>query len=332
MCSGTLKDRVAGTVFGQFLGDAFGTTYEFSSSQNAKCTLKANADANGFIPIVGEGPFCLVAGQVTDDTELAMGLADAVINFTDVESLWKKAAQNYIKWYQSNPFDIGTTTRGALCGLTPEKVRSNAKKKNQASISNGCLMRSFSLGILGYKLSEELMEEVIVNDCTLTNPNPVAIDAVRVQVFALRSLLKHGKRVVAYKEALRVCKTDAIKLCLEAAEKSGDKIPCEGEIVKTDSYRFQGYVGVAIQNGFYELLNGKSFYQSMLDIVSRGGDTDTTGCIAGALLGAYYGKDNLPKDWIETVKKCNNPRTAEYDLIDHSKMDDLIQSLYDLVE
>lgn len=45
-----------------------------------------------------------------------------------------------------------------------------------------------------------------------------------------------------------------------------------------------GYVGIALQTAYYELLNGSSFEQSLVDIMKRGGDTDTIGCIAGRFL------------------------------------------------
>lgn len=326
-----LKKRISGAFLGQYIGDAFGTLCEFSSSEESKRRLNLHMGPNKFIPIVGSGPFQLVPGQVTDDTELAMGLVDAVIKYNgDIDSVRENAANNYIKWYKSCPFDIGTTTRSALCGNSPKAVCDNAYKYNQNSKSNGCLMRSFAMGILGYILEDSELNALVCNDCSLTNPNPVAIDAVRVFTFAIKNLLKNGDRVSAYDEAIRVCSTNEIRECLVAAKVRGDDIPCNGNLVKTDS-NYQGYVGVAIQNAFYELLNGKTFYQSIVDIVSRGGDTDTTGCIAGALLGAYYGEDHLPMEWIYTVKGCDNPRTYHYDLINHSKIDDNIDGLCKVV-
>ena len=62
----------------------------------------------------------------------------------------------------------------------------------------------------------------------------------------------------------------------------------------------------------YELINGTSFYQSMINIIKRGGDTDTNACIAGALLGAYYGSKNIPERWKKQIK-IRNPRTKYYE-------------------
>ena len=331
-----LRDRVGGVYMGQYLGDAFGTTYEFLSSKAAVGKLQKALDKSKdkFSPILGKGPFGLVPGQVTDDTELAMGLVDAILNHSDgyiaIESIGERAAWNYIMWYKSQPFDIGITTSNALRHDTPDEVVHSAYTCNQESKSNGCVMRAFSLGILGYILDDIELNSVIYNDCILTNPNPTAVDAVRVFVFAIRHLLKHGNKQSAYDEALRVCATDDIKSCLRMAVVQGDDVPCKGMFVKTDS-QYQGYVGVAIQNAFYELLNGDSFAQSIINIVSRGGDTDTNACIGGALLGAYYGQSAMPSEWIKVVKECKNPRAEKYPLISHEKIDADIEGLCNIV-
>ena len=324
-----LKDRIGGVYMGQYLGDAFGTTYEFCSSKASIKKLNKNINSDGFVPIVGGGPFDLVPGQVTDDTELAMALVDAILDYDkyiDIDTVRVKAIWNYIKWYKSHPFDMGVTTSNALRHNTPHEVIESAQKWNQNSKSNGCIMRAFPLGIVGYILDDIELNAMIFNDCVVTNPNPVAVDAVRVFVFSIRNLLKHGDKELAYNEALRVCVTEEIKQCLIAAKTRPDDIPCNGMFVKTDS-QYQGFVGVAIQNAYYELLNGEGFAQSIVNIISRGGDTDTNGCIGGALLGAYYGQSKLPKEWIQTVKECNNPRAEKYPLINHNKMDMDIEKL-----
>lgn len=64
---------------------------------------------------------------------------------------------------------------------------------------------------------------------------------------------------------------------------------------------FLGYFGVALQSALYELRTSKSFEESLVRIISIGGDTDTNGCIGAALLGARFGVDAIPKDWMQTV-------------------------------
>jgi ADP-ribosyl-[dinitrogen reductase] hydrolase len=74
-----------------------------------------------------------------------------------------------------------------------------------------------------------------------------------------------------------------------------------------------GYFGFAFKNAFFQLNNGNDFYNSLIQTIQLGGDTDTNGCIVGALLGAFYGINEIPEEWINTV---NNPRYTQNRLVD----------------
>ena len=63
----------------------------------------------------------------------------------------------------------------------------------------------------------------------------------------------------------------------------------------------------------------------MLNIIERGGDVDTNCSIAGALLGAYFGMDNIPQQWIDTIYNFDNPRKNAYPEADQLKLKTLIE-------
>ena len=63
----SMRDRAHGVLLGQFVGDALGATVEFSDPATI-----IQRFPNGLREIVGEGPFQLLPGQVTDDSELAL--------------------------------------------------------------------------------------------------------------------------------------------------------------------------------------------------------------------------------------------------------------------
>jgi poly(ADP-ribose) glycohydrolase ARH3 len=52
--------------------------------------------------------------------------------------------------------------------------------------------------------------------------------------------------------------------------------------------------------GAFVLTN--SFREAVVLAVNLGGDTDTIGAMAGAVAGAYYGLDQIPKEWIEPLE------------------------------
>ncbi|MFP6683335.1 MAG: ADP-ribosylglycohydrolase family protein, partial [Polyangiaceae bacterium] len=83
----------------------------------------------------------------------------------------------------------------------------------------------------------------------------------------------------------------------------------------------QGWVLIALQNAFYELLHARSFEQGLVRTIGRGGDTDTNGAIMGALLGAALGLDPIPERWRDALRTCKpeqggegvkRPRSAVY--------------------
>src|SRR5262249_49813780 len=66
----------------------------------------------------------------------------------------------------------------------------------------------------------------------------------------------------------------------------------------------QGWVLIALQNAFYQLLHAPTLEEGIVDTVMRGGDTDTTAAIAGALLGSVHGRAGVPQRWIDTLLSC----------------------------
>lgn len=319
-----MEDRIAGCIYGQFIGDAFGTRYEFSNAATAKSKLTFDINKQIQIPILGGGPFDLLAGQVTDDTEMACALADSLIqNQTYNQSA---TALNYIQWANSSPFDMGRTTRTALQGNdSAEKVLSSVKLFNSASLSNGCLMRVSPLAVFATTHPELDLENACYSDCLLTHCHPVALDAVYVYCKSIQAALRGKGPKEIYQTAYDSASTGLIKSILGASVSKAEPVLLEnGSTTVTDDK--MGYLGIALQNSFYELLHAKSFEAGLINIVSRGGDTDTNGAIAGALLGAYYGKQKIPDYWVEAVQ-MKNPRTEKYPLLDQININGLLSKL-----
>ena len=164
----------------------------------------------------------------------------------------------------------------------------------------------------------------------MTNPNPIALEAVSVYVTAIRTAIRTGDPVETYAAAVEAASENGeIRKLLTASEKQPEPvILSNGKTVLSDS-QFQGYLGVALQNTFYELLNTEGFEQSMTNIISRGGDTDTNGAIAGALLGAIYGFDAIPSDWSEAVLSAQTQeRQNQYPDVDTSDLIELALLLF----
>ena len=69
-----------------------------------------------------------------------------------------------------------------------------------------------------------------------------------------------------------------------------------------------GWVLIALQGAFYQLLHARDFESALVDVVSAGGDTDTNAAITGALLAVLYGVESIPRSWLVSVRAFNERR------------------------
>ncbi|EFO24992.2 ADP-ribosylation/Crystallin J1 [Loa loa] len=263
---------------------------------------------------------------------MALSLASSLIrcgtfNAADV-------ACSYVFWSQSKPPDIGKATRNALTigrYLPPNwhhelndvekegihrEVLNNVRNYNVGSLSNGCLMRISPLAIYSVNITSiRRIEEMARADCSLTHYEEDTKQAVFSYVIAIRHLLNGKSNKEAFEAALNATQSIRIREHLLTAREKPVPVNIGDQYVDGDG-KAMGYIGVALQSAFYELLYGKSFTKSLIDTISRGGDTDTNAVIVGALVGARFGIDNIPEKWISTVKE-SKPR-ANLNTIDYN--------------
>lgn len=304
----TLLERARGALWGQAVGDALGTTVEFEPAASA-----ARPRANGWPgEIVGEGPFSMAPGQVTDDTELALALARSLAAEGRYDA--DRVAAAYVRWRQSEPWDCGGATDQAfgrhveLGGDLAARVRARASTKTQA---NGSLMRSSPLGVFGRGLQRTALAELAAEDSRLSHPHEVCRAACAVYVTTVADAVRTGDAGPAlFARALAFARGSALAApvvdTLEAAE--------EGLPVSDEAS--QGWVRVALQHAFHQLRHATTFEPALVATIAKGGDTDTNAAIVGALLGATLGVGAIPARWVETVRRCVPERPAEYHCAD----------------
>src|SRR5271170_846753 len=133
-----IESKKIGLLIAAIIGDSYGARYEFKNS--AFVIEKLKEDKKQSI-LLGEGPWMIEPGQVTDDSEMALTLLWSIHQNKNVFDQ-SRVATNYIKWHNSKPIDEGITTRNAFQNAkTLKDVLKNTKSKNESSLSNGCLMR-----------------------------------------------------------------------------------------------------------------------------------------------------------------------------------------------
>jgi ADP-ribosyl-[dinitrogen reductase] hydrolase len=291
-----LLARAQGCLVGLVAGDNLGALVEFHSAEQVR-----RAYEDGPRQLVDGGGWNLLAGQPTDDGEMALALARSIIEAGGYDA--GRAMQAYREWLGSGPFDIGNTVSAALHG-----------RPNPESQANGSLMRAGPLGLLAHRLRPAEAAALGRLDSALTHPNPVCGDSVAAFVVAVAHAVAHGDGGAAAHEAARAWAREAgaEKAVRDALDGAVTGVPkCDGSQ--------QGWVLLALQNAFYEARHAPTVEEGLARTILRGGDTDTNAAIAGALLGAVHGRDGLPRQWRSMVLSCHpaagfaqHPRPIRY--------------------
>jgi ADP-ribosylglycohydrolase len=305
--SGITLDRAVGCLLGQIVGDSLGSLVEFQTPGQI-----ARRYPNGLRDLADGGTWDTIAGQPTDDSELALDLARTLAGLKAWSS--EAVAAAYAGWYTSNPFDIGGTTSQALsvaAAARSNKAEAAKEAASRVSQSNGALMRCAPIGIWARDTGEAA--EAARADAALTHPHPVCQAASAAFVAAIASAIAGGDRdamLTAAEAAVPELEADAVRDCLERARRG------EGPSGFVDQ---QGWVLIALQNAFRHLAKGTPIEDALTETVSEGGDTDTNAAICGALLGAAQGRSAIPTRWCMPVLACrtmakfaHKPRPARY--------------------
>ncbi len=270
----TIIHRAQGCLLGQFVGDALGSVVEFCTSTEIKQLYP-----EGLTEMTAGGDLNLLAGQITDDSELALCLARSLIAGE------KSARGNYMQWFHSEPFDCGATINCALAGYPID-----------TSESNGAMMRISPLGI-----AHNVSIDCVVTDTKVTHDNKVCIDANIIFVCLIRYAIRDGfDGFVYYLDSFADSELvhPTVQKCIVASRTS----------IPEDFYTNMGWVAIALQNALYHARYTVNVGDAITATVMQGGDTDTNAAICGALLGAIHGIDSIPNKWIDAVLQCQADR------------------------
>lgn len=305
-----VRSRARGCMLGQLAGDSLGSLVEFQTKEQIR------AEYPGGVRLLADGgPFDLIAGQPTDDSEMALAMA------RDLASLGRYCAMRtgkaYRAWLESGPFDCGVTIRNALNG-----------SPNPTSQANGALMRVSPLGIFGAGRKRVDVMAWAKKDAALTHVHPICGQANALFAALLAHAIREGGTGAELYETLLVWMK---RMKLEPALRGAvERAACE----KPRDYQNQmGWVLIALQNALWQMLHAPSFEEGVVDTVMQGGDTDTNAAIAGALLGAMYGEQAVPAQWSEAVLACrpeaglsrvHEPRPEHYWPVDALELTDEI--------
>lgn len=285
-------ERYHGSLFGLAVGDALGTAVEF-------------CPPGSFTPVadlIGGGVFHLLPGQWTDDTSMALCLADSLVacgGFDPADQM-----QRYLRWYQNGYlsstgqcFDIGGTTRQALENFV-RTGQPYGGSTDPYSAGNGSLMRLAPVVLFFASQPEHAIQRAADSSRT-THAAPAAVDACRYMaallVGALNGVSKDILLTGRYSPLDNHWKRHPLERQVDAVATGSFKRKDPPEI------KGSGFVVASLEAALWAFYNSNSFEEGCLLAVNLGDDADTTGAIYGQLAGAHYGVNAIPARWMEKI-------------------------------
>ena len=289
---GVTLDRFRGALIGLAVGDALGTTLEFKRPG----TFAPVTD------ITGGGPFHLKPGQWTDDTSMALCLAESLVakqGFDPVDQL-----ERYVRWYRHGHlsctgtcFDIGTTTSGALHRFEQTRAPFCGSTQAQAA-GNGSIMRLAPVPLYFAGNPKDAMERSGDSSRT-THGAAVCVDACRYMGGLLAGAVAGATKEELLSELYSPVRGywQEHSLCPEI-----DAV-ARGSFKRKDppAIRGTGYVVASLEAALWALHRGRDFEDGALLAVNLGDDADTTGAVYGQIAGALYGAASIPPRWKAVV-------------------------------
>ncbi len=279
-----LADRYRGALLGLACGDALGTSVEFQPRGT-------------FVPVTGMrggGPFALAPGQWTDDTSMALCLAESLLACDGFDA--RDQMQRYRRWWREGHlsstgrcFDIGNTVAAALHRFE-ETGEAFAGSDNPRAAGNGSLMRLAPV-ILRHFPDDDAIERCSADSSRTTHAAPEAVECCRLFARLLANAL-HGRAKDEVLEPRGIVLAEP-KLVALAAGAYRDK--------PRDDIVGSGYAVESLEAALWCFAQTSSYAEAVLAAVNLGDDADTTAAITGQLAGACYGATSIPPAWLDTL-------------------------------
>ena len=283
-----LRERVVGCVLGLALGDALGAPFEFRRREEVPDPLPAFE-----LPWQGRP-----AGTTTDDTGMARNLVRSLVTAGALDTV--DLARRHAVWYRSEPPGVGSLTRrvlervdrtGALAELVARQIWE--QRGPEVSAGNGSVMYCAPLGAFRASRPELLFEEAPALSA-ITHWDERCRTACLAVTLAIAAMVRGEEPGSAVEAAV------AAVLEREGGEELEHLVAEAGRARRIDGPDM-GFALFTAGIGLQVASEAPAFEEGLRRVVSLGGDTDTNGAVAGALLGALHGREALPAAWLDPL-------------------------------
>ena len=302
-------DRSKGCLLGLAIGDAVGTTLEFLPR-----------DREAVMDMVGGGPFKLNPGEWTDDTSMALCLADTYLERSDFD--FYDYAERLCRWYKNGEnshngkcFDIGNATRTALEGRLTQG-RDWYGNDDPSTAGNGTIIRLAPTAIYRrHSLSATLRESAAQS--RVTHKAAEAVNCCELLGAQLHLALNGADKEETLSSMVRALYPRPLIINAgEYKQKTRDQI------------RSSGYVIDTLEAALWAVWNTDNFKDAILLAANLADDADSVAATTGQIAGALYGVSGMPKEWVSQVVWSERIEGLAQKLFEraplHDDMDDVI--------
>lgn len=283
------SSRSKGALLGLAVGDALGTTLEF----------KRPGSFEPLTDIVGGGPFKLTPGQWTDDTSMALCLAESLVACGGFDA--RDQMERYVRWFRhghlsvtGSCFDIGITTKRALLAFESSGEPLSGPTDPDTA-GNGSIMRLAPVPV-AFATDAATAIRLAGESSRVTHGAAECIAACRY----LSALIVGALHGVDKSELLAPRFSPVRELWQELPLSTRVDAVAAGSFKRRNppEIRGSGYVVGCLEAALWAFATTSTFETGALAAVNLGDDADTTGAVYGQIAGAYYGADAIPAGWL----------------------------------
>jgi len=280
-----MRTHARGAMLGLALGDALGATVEFMTPREIRAQLGCHNQ------IRGGGWLRLACGQVTDDTTMAFSLAEAWLLRRNAPSA-EDYAQAFDAWMRAKPVDIGNTVRR---GIVRFRNTGQACVPPSEDAGNGATMRCAPIGLVLLGAPSDTIARATLAQARVTHYHPLT-DAATLTVVNMVQAGISGA-------GIRAVMAQANLLVREFPQFGFRGKPADNP---------SGYIVDTMRAVLHAIDINDNFESALVEVVNRGGDADTTGAIAGMIMGALHGEAGLPERWLRALDPAAYKRCIDY--------------------
>ena len=297
-------------LLGLAVGDALGVPVEFMSREEVRSVnLTEMIGKDTPVPFESRWGDLIPSGAWSDDTSMAVANMESMIA-QDGDIDYDDVMNRFLSWWEKGefcsldfPFGLGSTVSRALSNFKLEYPVSECGPRGIRDNGNGALMRilPFSLYCVFEGKDREKTVQIINTATAITHGHPISKMGCLIFTLFLKELLS-ARSVLEAWEATRQFEY-AAHYDSATLEAYGTLLADDFRDINEDHIGETGYVVDSWMAAVHSMLRGSSYEDTVLLAINLGYDTDTNAAITGALAGAFYGLENIPRRWLMALRR-----------------------------